>query len=67
MALSSLLEGRVLTSLSSNWDPHWTEKIRRIEAGHRDEGQSRQPGDGMLVSQGVLGMKRVVWGVEMEL
>lgn len=67
MALSSLQEHRVLTLPSSSWDPHWAEKTRRIEAGHKDERQSRQPGDGMLVSQGALGMKRVVWGVEMEL
>lgn len=32
-------------------EPPLTEKIRRLEAGHKYERQSRQPGDGMLASQ----------------
>lgn len=43
--------GRALTLPSSSWNTPLTEKIRRIEAGHKDERQSRQPGDGMLASQ----------------
>lgn len=50
--LAAQFTGRQSTNLAVfNWEAHRAEKIRQVEAGHKDERQSRQPGDGMLASQ----------------
>lgn len=67
MKPNSLCDGRVLTLPSSSSDRHRTEKIRRVEAEHKDERQSRQPGNGMMASQGGFWYEASGLGVEMEL